>query len=228
MNAYKIMRATHYKLGGLVDTTQHNYGSRTGRNHLEKALAEAAIEVCSQSDITFQQMIDFIHKQQVRAKGLKVPNTITRAQATRLKFLGRSAPSIVKSGFGATFWEALYERIRTEERPDCPSRLKSYFASRDIDSLRLYRDEHWANRMGDKVTCAIDISRCPVAFDADTAILDEVGAGMTYRSARPNVLRYWDQEKSSRPIMEVLLQGTVVLGEQIDLLLHGLEKASPR
>lgn len=219
MTAYKIMRAAHYQLGGLVDTAYINYGSRTGRSPSAKALAEAAIEVCSQSNITFQQMIDFIHGQQVRAKGLKVPKTITRAQATRLKLLGRSAPSIVPPdfGFGATFWEALYDRIRKEERPDCPSRLESYFASRDIDSLRLYRDEHWADRMSDKVTCEIDISRCPVAFDADAAILDNVGGDMTYRSARPQVLRYWDQEKSSRPIMEVLLQGTVVLGEQIAL-----------
>lgn len=71
--------------------------------------------------------------------------------------------------------------------------------------------------MGDKLTCAIDISGCPVAFDVDTVILDKVGGDMTYSSARPHVLRYWDQETSSKPIMEVLLQGTVVLGEQIDL-----------
>lgn len=217
MTAYKIMRASHYDLGIMVDTTHINYGSRTGRSPSAKALADAAIEVCSQSNITFQQMIDFIHAQQLRASDLKVPNTITRAQATKLKFLGRSAPSIVKSDFGATFWEALYERIRAEERPGCPSRLKSYFASRDTDSLRLYRDKHWADLMGDKLTCAIDISGCPVAFDVDTAILDRVGDDMTYRSARPQVLRYWDQETSSRPIMEVLLQGTVVLGEQITL-----------
>lgn len=217
MTAYKIMRASHYDLGSLVDTTHINYGSRTGRSHSAKALADAAIEVCSQSNITFHQMIDFICEQQARTSDLKVPNAITRAQATTLKFLGRSAPSIVKMDFGATFWEALYERIRTEERPDCPSRLKSYFASRDIDSLRLYRDEHWADLMGDKLTCAIDISGCPVAFDVDTVILDRVGGDMTYRSARPHVLRYWDQETSSRPIMEVLLQGTVVLGEQIAL-----------
>ncbi len=33
MTAYKIMRASHYELGSLVDTTLINYGYRTGRSH---------------------------------------------------------------------------------------------------------------------------------------------------------------------------------------------------
>lgn len=217
MSAFKIMRTTHYKLGSVVETSNANYGNRTGRQNSSKALADAAIEMCSQSKVSFQEMIYLIHLLQVGKRGIDLPSTITRAQATKLKFLGRNAPSIIQTEFGTIFWESLYERIRQEERPACPSRLLSYFGSRDEDSLRRYRDKHWPDKMGDKLSCLIDVSACSVAFDADTVILDDVDDHMTYKTARPHVLRYWDQEQSTAPIMEVLFQGTVVLGEQVQL-----------
>lgn len=217
MNAYKIMRAAHYKLGSVVETSNANYGNRTGRFEEAKLLADAAVEICAQSKATFQQLIDLIHAHQSSSSDITLPPSITKAQGTKLKFLARSAPCIVKTDFGTTFWEALYERIRQTERPACPSRLKSYFAARDADALRRYRDKHWSDRMGDKLCCLIDISACPVAFDADTAILDAIHQDMTFKMARLPVLQYWDQERTSDPIMEVLFQGTVVLGEQVQL-----------
>lgn len=212
MIAYKIMRTRYYKQGSTVLTSDANYGNRTSRFKASQALADAAIEVCSQSEVSFEQMISLLFKLQSPLGGFHLPPSMTVAQAEKLDPLAQNAEPIEES-FGATFWEALYERVRREERPTCPTRLKSYFASRDLNSLRRYRDEHWGSKMGDKMACEIDVSGCPVAFEADMVILDKVSHDMTFESAKPHVLRYWDQEMSPNPNVEILLQGTVVLGK---------------
>lgn len=216
MIAYKIMRTRHYKEGSTVHTSQVNYGNRISRIKANQELADAAIEICSLSEVSFEQMITLLFNLQNGVSRLQLPPSITAAQAVKLAPLVQSAPAI-QNDFGATFWEALYERVRREERSTCPSRLKSYFASRDVDSLRRYRDEHWANKMGDKIICEVDVSECLVAFEADMVILDKVSHGMNFQSAKPHVLRYWDQEMSPKPNLETLLQGTVALGRQISL-----------
>lgn len=216
MNAFKIMRTRHYKLGSVVDTSDANYGNRTGRVRASQGLADTAIEVCSQSDATFEQMINFLQLLSMPLGSIKLPPNVTSAHAEKLNVLVQLAPPIT-GDFGATFWESLYERVRQEERPSCPSRVKSYFASRDLDSLRRYRDEHWPDKMGDKMACTIDVSGCPVAFEADMVILDKIDGDMTYETARQHVLRYWDQEMSPTPNVEVLLQGKVILGAPVSL-----------
>lgn len=216
MNAFKIMRAKYYKLGSSVQTTNANYGNRTARVRANQGLADEAILVCSESNATFEQMITFLQMLQSPLAQIKLPPQVTNTHAERLNVLAQLAPPIVDD-FGGTFWESLYERVRQQERPSCPSRVKSYFASRDVDSLRRYRNDHWGDKMGDKMACAIDVSGCTVAFEADMVILDKVDGDMTFETARPHILRYWDQEMSSNPNVEVLLQGTVVLGERITL-----------
>jgi hypothetical protein len=217
MEAFKIMPRDLHNLGDIVLTTKVNYGSWTGRFPESKALADAVIEVCSESEITFSEAISTITAlQSPFIRDVRLPPSMTMEQAAILHPLAESAPPLAAE-FGGTFWEALYERVRHQERPTCPSRQKSSFACRELGQLRDYCNAHKQNQMYDKLACEIDITGCEVAFDVDTSILDAIDGSMTYQTARPHILRYWDQSKTSSPIMEILLQGQYVLGKVVEL-----------
>lgn len=147
----------------------------------------------------------------------RIPDQIPGATARELLTLSRQSAKVGDGQFSATFWETLYEQVRSTERPNCPTRLKSYFGSKDIHSLSRYRDSHWRDKMGDKVACEINVSACNVVFEADMVVLDRVTEDMNYETARSHILRYWDQEVSDDPNMELLLQGKVVLGQRVNL-----------
>ena len=218
MKAFKIMPRLLHKAGDIVLTTKVNYGSWTGRSPESQALADAVIEVCSESEITFSEAIEALSAfQSPFIRDVRLQPSMTMEQATILHPLAESAPPLAGSEFGGPFWEALYERVRRQERPKCPSRQKSSFACRELGQLRNYCNEHKKNKMADKLACEIDIAGCNVAFDVDTSILDAIDGSMTYQTARPHILRYWDQSKSSNPVMEILLQGQYVLGKEVKL-----------
>ena len=71
--------------------------------------------------------------------------------------------------------------------------------------------------MGDKLACQISIEACHLSFEADMVLLDRVSDSMNFETARGLILRYWDQEVSDQPNIELLLQGTIVLGEKVRL-----------
>ncbi|WP_233317715.1 hypothetical protein [Pseudomonas sp. Au-Pse12] len=217
MNAYKIMRKRYYAQGSTVLTKNAQYGNRIRRSTASLALAEAAIDVCSDTDATFEQIINLLQNLQMTRGGFHLPPSVRAHHAERLEPLSIEAPSILAGDFGATFWESLYERVRRDEKPSCPSRMDSYFACRDSESLGRYKAKHWLNKMDDKLACEITISDCPVVFEADMVVLDEIDGTMTFASATPQILRYWNQEFTKRPIVEALLQGCVVLGAEVEI-----------
>lgn len=215
MKGYKIMRQRYYSLGGKVLTQDAQYGNRIRKCEKSLKLAEAAVDVCSYTGIAFGQMIDLLHGLKESPDDVYLPRGMKTDDVERLKALAENAPSILDGSFGATFWETLYERIRREERPACPSRMDSYFSFQDKTSLRLYKAKHWSDKMGDKLACVIDFSHCYTVFEADMVVLDDIDGDMNFSSAVPQVLRYWDQEFTSQPIVETLLQGCVVLGAEV-------------
>lgn len=217
MKAYKIMRKRYYAPGATVLTKDAKYGNRIRSSTALLALAEAAVDVCSQTSATFNQMMNLLKNLQMTPGGFHLPPSVKAHHADRLEPLAIGAPSILAGDFGATFWEALYERIREDRRPSCPSRLDSYFACRDLESLGRYKAKHWSHKMSDKLACEISIADCSVVFEADMVVLDDVDGDMTFASAAPQILRYWDQEFTQRPLIETLLQGCVVLGFEVDI-----------
>lgn len=71
--------------------------------------------------------------------------------------------------------------------------------------------------MSDKIVCRIDASDCNVAFEADTTLLDRIGSNYSFTEAFREVRRYFDQERSDDPVMEVLLQGRVKILEEVSV-----------
>ncbi len=216
MKAYKIMRKKYHEPGATILTKNVQYGNRIRSPRESFALAEAAINVCSHTNATFGQMIDLLLDIQMTPSSFGLPSNVTRHHAEKLKPLALAAQPI-QAAFGSTFWESLYERVRRDEKPSCPSRMDSYFACRDLETLRRYRDKHWPDKMGDKLVCEVSISDCPVVFEADMVILDEIDGAMNFSSAAPIVRSYWDQKFSKQPILEILLQGSVLLDSEVEI-----------
>lgn len=217
MLAYKIMRSRHYIQGGKVLTSRASYGNRIFKDKPTTDLIREVIRLSKEHRESFRNILLMLIDLQANKLQPAIPDKIPRARAVQLNCLAKAARKIHSDTFSATFWEILYEDTRRIERPKCPTRLKSYFACNDIASLRQYRDAHWSNRMSDKIACEINTKNCKVAFEADMTILDDITEEMNFENARPHILRYWDQEESSTPIVELLLQGSVVLGKQIQI-----------
>lgn len=226
MKAYKIMRKRYYEPGATVATTDINYGNRIRKCSPSQALAESAVDVCSQTNASFGEMIELIYQLQTNPGRIPLPSSLKPHHAERLEPVAMQAPVITESVFGTAFWETLYDRVRRDERPDCPSRLDSYFVFRDMETLGRFVQTHWPKKMADKVVCEVLLSDCHLTFDADTAILDAVVASMTYHEAAPHIRRYWDQEQTANPMIELLVQGKVALGSEVPSYRHSLATES--
>lgn len=217
MIAYKIMRARHYKPGQAFLTAKVNYGKRMLTDKHTAELIRLALAVTEEFGLGFGQVVQMCLDFQSRRLPPRIPSKLPGAKARELMALSHLAKNVLDDAFSATFWETLYEQVRSAERPNCPTRLNSYFACKDIDSLSRYRDTHWSDRMNDKMACQVDIQGCSVRFEADMVILDRITEDMNYEAARPYILRYWDQEVSDQPIIELLLQGSIVLSDRVRL-----------
>jgi len=112
---------------------------------------------------------------------------------------------------GPRMWECLYEAIRAHSFPTAPKRLESFFACKDAESVARYRERHGLG----EIVCKIDASGCQTVFEADMTILDNIKPSHNFQHARFEVERYWRQEQSSEPIIEVLLQGKITLLESL-------------
>lgn len=114
-------------------------------------------------------------------------------------------------------WEYLYELVRGRFFPSAPKRLDSFFACKDIQSIIDYREKHGLG----EIICAVDGTKCPVAFEADMRVLDDISPDFNMKRALPEVRRYWNQEHSENPLLEVLLQGEIKLLEPIEPVATG-------
>jgi hypothetical protein len=208
---YKIMQSRHYKRGSKFNTTKAHYGKRLSTHKPTLELIMAILNHLLRLDVTINDMLIMCLDFQTGRTPHRCPAALSGPLAAAMIPLAKGAIPIHEAKFSVTFWEALYEAVRSTERPACPSRLDSYFACNDLAALRRYRDSHWGSRMADKAVCQIDIVGCHVRFEADTVILDQVTEVLTYEAAKKEILRYWDQEMSDTPVIELLLQGTVVL-----------------
>lgn len=217
MHAYKIMQSKHYGPGKSVMTTAAQYGNRMLRCEPTNELIRTVIDTSKRYGIPFLPIILMVIDFQEQNRQPSIPGLIASPLVRKLKSLAPIAHPIRDGRFSASFWECLYEQVRSEDRPRCPSRLESYFASKDLKSLSRYRDDNWSNKMEDKIACQINIEACHIAFEADMVILDRVTDDMNFKTARTHILRYWDQEASDQPNIELLLQGSIVLGDRVQL-----------
>ena len=106
------------------------------------------------------------------------------------------------------FWEYLYEAVRKEKFPHCPSRLESYFAFKEKNGLDYYQEKLYPEKFG-VISCTLDTSKCHIKFEGDMAMLDGIDAKYTYPEAERVIQQYWNQELSKSPVIEVLLRGEV-------------------
>ncbi|AKF47637.1 hypothetical protein ACQJ22_09665 [Pseudomonas fragariae (ex Marin et al. 2024)] len=218
MLAYKIMRSIHYEPGKPVMTTAANYGNRMLKSKATNELIRTVIDTSKRYGIPIQPILFMCIDFQKGSDQPRIPRIVASPRVRELRSLATgSAHSILDGTFSASFWEYLYEHVRSADRPACPSRVESYFASKDLNSLARYRDSHWATKMEDKMVCQINFEACPVVFEADMFVLDRVTDDMNFETARAHILRYWDQEMSFQPNIEMLLQGTIVLGNRVEL-----------
>jgi len=198
-------------------TTAVNYGNRMLASKATNDLIRTTIDTSKRYGIPIQPIILMCVDFQSGSHQPRIPRLIASPRVRELKSLATNAHPITDGIFSASFWEYLYEHVRSADRPACPSRIESYFASKDLTSLARYRDNHWHDKMGDKTACQINIEACQVAFEADMVVLDRVTEEMDFESARAHILKYWDQEMSDEPNIELLLQGTIVLGDKVQL-----------
>jgi hypothetical protein len=105
------------------------------------------------------------------------------------------------------FREHLYERVRMQYAAHAPRRLDSFFVCKSLEAVRAYRKRH---RLGE-VNCKLKALGKHVAFQADMTHLDRVSLSQNFASAVTGIRRYWLQETSDDPLIEVLLQGHLVL-----------------
>jgi hypothetical protein len=117
----------------------------------------------------------------------------------------------------AWFRESLFERLRSAEFPNAPSRATCFFLFLNLETALAYAREHRTGRPQDHLFCNVKAARTRTAFEADMKIFDQVELKQTFACAAEHIRRYWRQERSEHPMVEVLFQGEALLGEPIRL-----------
>lgn len=115
------------------------------------------------------------------------------------------------------FRESLFERLRSVEFPNAPSRATCFFLFRNLETAVAFEREHRTGRPQDHLFCNVVATTTRTAFEADMKLFDQVELEQTFTCAAEHVRRYWRQERSEHPLVEVLFQGKALLGEPIRL-----------
>lgn len=222
----KTMPRERYRAGLVHNTNNYNYSKSAGiENRTDSSLFDLLIDISRKTDTGFGLLVAFA----INAYNERISSQITDAiekgdsvdllLAEEFKASGRLVEAsqlcavinlALRADLGAPthtiacrFWEHLYEKIRAEEFPDRPKRLKSFFVFKDEETAAWYKKAH---KQGE-VTCQVKVTECRVAFEADMTILDDVNETKNYVQARPEICRYWRQERNETPRIEVLIQG---------------------
>lgn len=118
--------------------------------------------------------------------------------------------------------EAVFERVRSREFPDCPGRLASLFYYRDMAlSLRLYREDYPgpSDREGIGLFEVEVEDEEPRPFDM--TIYDEayaaMEAGHDLAQAIDSARRYFGGCRSAKPIVELLGGGKATVIKKLEL-----------
>lgn len=217
----KILPAERTLFNGILNTaaatgaalgTLWNFAAALQERPQPAALIERLLKKDRPSQIDLSDYLPGLH-------GLTVFDVDTLTALRTLTYLSRQP---LKGGYRdheaqAFFWECFYERVRSEDYPTAPSRAASFFLFSSLESAVAYERKHRTGASHDYLFCDVVATTPRTAFVADMTILDEVGFEQTYAAAAEEIRRYWRQERSETPLMEVLFQGTANLGERLRL-----------
>lgn len=198
---YKTVAAGRFQPGVELDTRTYNYGLVSG--HRSKGEARLFDEIIRYSELFgFEGLIGIALRWRehsdippvVRIKLGPIRTEEFLKLCRRAELPQQNAPT--------KFWEYLYEKVRKERAPHRPSRVQSVFACRDLESVQRYSAKH---RIGSTL-CRLELLEGSI-FEADMALIDEVGPDWTYTQSLPNIRSYWEGGNSEDPLFEVLVQG---------------------
>jgi hypothetical protein len=100
--------------------------------------------------------------------------------------------------------------VRETQAPDAPSRSGVIFASPDLVNAERFM-RHYPG-YGDTLF-SLEISQCQAHFEADMGWLNAIPSHANADEAAVQVQAYWKQRVSDDPIMEVLVQGEIMVIE---------------
>ena len=235
---YKTMRQEHYQLDKIINTANYNYGIVAGgATEPTNNLYETILQISDISEVGFYPLILFASQVQKETLPKELGELLSLKDLTLKvnlqKFIKASTNNLTVDGdllsqltlaaqnceiwiespeASVGLWEYLYELVRSGLFPSAPKRLESCFACNDIQSVINYRKKHGLG----EIMCAVDGTKCKVAFEADMRILDDISSDFNMKRALSEVERYWNQEQSENPLLEVLLQGEIKLLESIE------------
>jgi len=122
------------------------------------------------------------------------------------------APIDPSHGFDNGLWEYLYEQIRETQAPHAPPRSSVVYASPDVENAERFMSSYPS--YGDTIW-TLDVSECESQFAADMTWLNKIQSSDNANNAAILVQSYWKQVASQDPIMEVLLEGEMMVGETL-------------
>lgn len=106
--------------------------------------------------------------------------------------------------------ESLFELVRQKYYPKQPSRFQSAFACPDIESVT-----KWLRTLSDiHEIWTIPLNKEPKIFDSKF-LQSFTSSGYSYIRAVTNAHKYWRQERSANPRLEVLLELPIHLGVRV-------------
>jgi len=243
----KKIRLDLYTNGMEIDTDFYNYGCVISNiNPAERALFDGILNTAEATGAVLETLWNFVVALQERPQPAELVERllkkdgpsqvdlsnylpkldgITIFDIDSLKALRRltysSRQPLKRSYRGpeaeAFFWECFYERLRSEAFPNAPSRSTCFFLFSDLDSAVAFERKHLTAMTHNYLFCNVVAKTTRTAFSADMAILDGVTLKQTFVSASEDIQRYWRQERSEKPLMEVLFQGRACLGERLRL-----------
>ena len=110
-------------------------------------------------------------------------------------------------------WEYIFEIARQYVDKNLPSRLDSVFFFDNINSAKYYSTKQ-RQGLGEVYMINVIQEDCAQAFDMNW--LDSIPLCATFGDAIKTAIKYWQQETTDNPTMEILFQGQFEIGDIVD------------
>jgi hypothetical protein len=111
-------------------------------------------------------------------------------------------------GEGYYLWEVLAEIIRDNDFPDKPSRRECIYLFDNKKDCEYYKNTH---TQGLGKMCEVELLETKSLFSSDMKIIDLIPNEVSFKEAKIELDKYWNQKHTSNPVIEHLFEGKCIL-----------------
>lgn len=219
MTYFHVVKAKFYRCGYKFNTAVRNWGSAVPLQENRVQVCDEIFRISAETGASISDLVNLCNwfsdtgslQRSIAAYRVYQGSILSDQDISKFFDFYRVRPKpFLSAQDGLELWEHLHEYVRTRFFAEAPSRRDSCFSFERLSEARKFQKE----QQEQTVICSLMRSKYfdPVPYDRN--LIDQVDPLRNYEEAEKILKLYWNGEKSSRPVIEYLMQGELTYGGQ--------------